>query len=77
MLILITMIVSSIVVYHQTSTKLYDVSRAEMKSLTSSYIITLNHMIDKEKVKMDGMSNKKLCNRSFTIAQWILWVARI
>ncbi|MBV4419430.1 methyl-accepting chemotaxis protein [Clostridium tyrobutyricum] len=59
MLILITMIVSSIVVYHQTSTKLYDVSRAEMKSLTSSYIITLNHMIDKEKVKMDGMSNKK------------------
>jgi methyl-accepting chemotaxis protein len=72
MLILITMIVSSIVVYHQTSTKLYDVSRAEMKSLTSSYIITLNHMIDKEKVKMDGMSNKKsvidllqLCSGSY------------
>lgn len=58
-LVLITMAVASTLVYCQTSSKLYDNSKIEMKSLTKSYIGTLEDMIDKEKIKVSGLANEK------------------
>ncbi|MCH3963209.1 MAG: methyl-accepting chemotaxis protein [Clostridium sp.] len=58
-LVLVTMIVASTLVYCQTSSKLYNNSKIEMQSLTRSYTGTLEDTIDKEKVKVEGMSNKK------------------
>ncbi|WP_446899088.1 methyl-accepting chemotaxis protein [Clostridium sp. LBM24168] len=58
-LVLVTMVIASTLVYCQTSSKLYDNSKIEMQSLTKSYTSTLEDMIDKEKIKVKGMANKK------------------
>lgn len=58
-IVLTTMTLAAILVYYQTSSKLYDSSKIEMKSLTKSYVGTLEDMVDKEKVKVIGLSEKK------------------
>ncbi|MBP2033704.1 methyl-accepting chemotaxis protein [Clostridium algifaecis] len=58
-LVLITMLVASSLVYYETSSKLYSASKVEMDSLVDSYVITMEHMIDKEQIKVEGLTQKK------------------
>lgn len=58
-LVFITMLVASTLVYYETSEKLYSASKTEMNSLAESYVTTVKHMIDKEQVKVEGLSEKK------------------
>lgn len=58
-LILITMIISCSVVYYQVSTKLYDASQIEMKSISKSSIETISVMLEKESTEIEVLSNKK------------------
>ncbi|WP_416176541.1 methyl-accepting chemotaxis protein [Clostridium sp.] len=58
-IMLATMILVSSVIYYETSSNLYNSSKEEMKSLANSYADTLENMIDKEIIKMKGLSEKK------------------
>lgn len=58
-LILITMIISCSVVYYEVSTKLYDASKTEMKSISKSSTETIAVMLEKESTEIEGMANKK------------------
>lgn len=58
-LILITMLISSSVVYYEVSTKLYDASQTEMKSISKSSTETISVMLEKESTEVEGLSNKK------------------
>ncbi|WML34566.1 methyl-accepting chemotaxis protein [Clostridium sp. OS1-26] len=58
-LILITMIISCSVVYYQVSTKLYNASQTEMKSIAKSSTETIAVMLEKESTEVGGLSSKK------------------
>jgi len=58
-LIFINMLISCAVVYYKVSSKLYTASETEMKSLSTSYTQNVSVMLSEEKVKVQGLANKK------------------
>lgn len=58
-IILITMMISSSVVYYEVSTKLYDASQTEMKSISKNATETISVMLEKESAEVERLSNKK------------------
>lgn len=58
-LILITMIISCSIVYYEVSTKLYDASETEMKSISKNSTETISVMLEKEKAEIEGISDKE------------------
>ena len=58
-LILINMFISCTLVYYKVSSKLYNSSEIEMKSLSNSYTQNVLVMLSEEKVKVQGLANKK------------------
>jgi Methyl-accepting chemotaxis protein len=53
------MLISCALVYYEVSSKLYNSSEIEMKSLSNSYTQNVSVMLNEEKVKVQGLANKK------------------